>query len=177
MLDSPVSVCFIISYETACKQLSSININKAIGPDGIPSWILRDHTLTLVHPISTIFNGSIREGYLPAIWRSAIVIPILKVNPPHNISKDLRPISLTAVLSKRLKRIVGGRMLDYIIDKLDMNQYGGLRGLSTTHVLVHMENRIDSERSHGNNWNRFVLWCGMFKTSPGENFISEGEFV
>ena len=137
-LDCPVPVCFIISSETVCKLLSSININKAIGPDAIPSWILRDHALTLAHPISTIFNASIREGYLPAIWRSAIVIPIPKVNPPRNISKDLRPISLTAVLSKQLERIVGGWMLDSIIDRLDVNQYGGLRGLSTTHALVDM---------------------------------------
>eukprot|EP00800_Vazella_pourtalesii_P009616 TRINITY_DN2419_c1_g1_i3.p1 TRINITY_DN2419_c1_g1~~TRINITY_DN2419_c1_g1_i3.p1 ORF type:complete len:106 (-),score=6.67 TRINITY_DN2419_c1_g1_i3:30-347(-) len=81
-------------------------------------WILRNHALTLAHQISTIFNASIREGYLPAIWRSAIVIPIPKVNPPRNISKDLRPISLTAVLSKQLERIVGGWMLDSIIDRL-----------------------------------------------------------
>ena len=94
-----------------------------------------DHALTLAHPISTIFNAFIREGYLPAIWRSAIVIPIPKVSPPRNISKDLRPISLSAVLSNQLERTVGGWMLDLIIDRLDVNQYGGLRCLSTTHVV------------------------------------------
>ena len=29
-------------------------------------------------------------------------------------------------------------MLDYIVDRLDVNQYGGLRGISTTHALVDM---------------------------------------
>ena len=29
-------------------------------------------------------------------------------------------------------------MLDSIVDRLDVNQYGGLRGLSTTHALVDM---------------------------------------
>ena len=29
-------------------------------------------------------------------------------------------------------------MLDYIVDMLDVNQYGGLRGLSTTHALVNI---------------------------------------
>ena len=72
-----------------------MNVNKAIGPNDIPSWILRDHALTLAHPISTIFKASIREGYLPAIWRSAIVITIPKVNPPRILSKDLRLIALT----------------------------------------------------------------------------------
>ena len=58
-LDCPVPVCSIIRSQTVCKLFSSININKAIGPDAIPSWILRDHALTLAHPISTIFNASI----------------------------------------------------------------------------------------------------------------------
>eukprot|EP00800_Vazella_pourtalesii_P009617 TRINITY_DN2419_c2_g1_i1.p1 TRINITY_DN2419_c2_g1~~TRINITY_DN2419_c2_g1_i1.p1 ORF type:complete len:141 (+),score=0.73 TRINITY_DN2419_c2_g1_i1:86-508(+) len=97
------------------------------------SLVRCDHALTLAHPISTILNPSIREGYLPAIWRSTIVIPFLKVNPPRNISKDLRQISLTAALSKQL---VGGWMLDYIVDGLVVNRYGGLRGLSTTHALI-----------------------------------------
>ena len=29
-------------------------------------------------------------------------------------------------------------MLDYVVNNLDVNQYGGLRGLSTTHALVDM---------------------------------------
>ena len=113
-LDCPVPMHYIVNSETVSKLLSEINVNKAIYPswilrdhipswilrDHYPSWILRDHALTLAHPICMIFNASIREGYLPAIWRSAIVIPIPKVNPPRIISKDLRPISLTAVLSK-----------------------------------------------------------------------------
>ena len=85
-----------------------------------------------------MFNASIREGYLPAIWRSTFVIPIPKVNPSRIISKDLRPISFTVVLSKQLEKIIGGWMLDYIVDRLDVNQYGGLRGLSTTHALIDM---------------------------------------
>ena len=137
-LDCPVPVHYIIDSETGSKLLSKINENKSIGPDDIPSWILRDHALTLTHPISAIFNASTIEGYLPTIWRSAIVIPIPKVNLPRIISADLRLISLTAVLSKQLENIIGGWMLDYIVDRLDVNQYGGLRGLSTTHALVDM---------------------------------------
>ena len=45
---------------------------------------------------------------------------------------------MTAVLSKQLEGIVGRWMLDSIVDKKFVNQYGGLRGLSTTHALVDM---------------------------------------
>ena len=135
-LDCPVYVHYIIDSETAYK--SKINVRKAIGPDDIPSWMLRDHALTLAHPNSTMFHASISEGYLPVIWSFAIGIPIPKVSQLRIISKDLSPISSTFVLSKQLEKTVGGWMLDYIVDRLDMNQYGGLRGLSTTHALVDM---------------------------------------
>ena len=118
-LDCPVPMHYIINSESVSKLLSEINVIKDIGPDGIPGWILRDHALTLAHPVCTIFNASIREGYLPAIWRSAIFISIPKVNPPRIISKDLRPISLTAVLWKQLEKIIRGWMLDYIVDRCE----------------------------------------------------------
>ena len=85
--DCPVPMHYIVNSETVSKLLSEINVNKAIGPNDTPSLILCDHALTLAHPICTIFNASIGEGYLPAIWRSAIVIPIPKVNPPRIISR------------------------------------------------------------------------------------------
>ena len=65
LLDCPVPMHYIVNYEIVSKLLSKINVNKAISPDDIPSWILRDHALTLAHPLCTIFNASIREGYPP----------------------------------------------------------------------------------------------------------------
>ena len=75
-LDCPLPMHYIVNSETVSKLLSEINVNKDICPDDIPSWILRDHALTLAQPHCTISNESIREGYLPAICSSAIVIPI-----------------------------------------------------------------------------------------------------
>ena len=138
LLDCPVSMCFIISSETLCKLLSSIDMNKAIVQDGVRNWILHDHALTLPHPICMILYACIRERYLLTLRITAIVISIPNVNPPRIIGKDLRPISLTAVLSKQLELIVGRWMLGSIADRLDMNQYGRLRGLSTTYALVDM---------------------------------------
>ena len=133
-----VPVTYIINTDTVTKLLNAIKINKAIGPDDIPNWIFRDHAINLAPPICAIFNDSIREGYIPALWKCATVIPIPKVTHARKIEEDLRPISLTAVLSKQLESIVGGWILDIIVDKLDVRQYGGMKGLSTTHALVDM---------------------------------------
>ena len=48
-------------------RLANINIFKAPGPDGIPSWFLWDFAPYLCHPLTAIFNPSIREGYFPPI--------------------------------------------------------------------------------------------------------------
>ena len=70
------------------------------------------------------------------LWKCATVIPIPKVTLARKIEEDLIPISLTAVLSKELESIVGGWISDIIVDKLDVRQYGCMKGLSTTHALV-----------------------------------------
>jgi len=66
----------------------------------------------------------------------ADVIPVPKVHPPTSIQSDLRPISLTATISKQLEAVVGGWILKHVRDKLDRHQYGSLKGRPTTHVVT-----------------------------------------
>ena len=98
------------------RKLSRISIHKAPGPDGLPNWILRDFCSQLSGPVCAIFNASIREGIVPARWKEANVIPAPKAHPPQLIEADLRPISLTATLSKLLESFIGSCILDRIED-------------------------------------------------------------
>ena len=79
--------------------------------------------MQLSGPVCAIFNASIREGFVPARWKEANVIPVPKVQPPKSVESDLRPISLTATLGKLLESFVGGWILGRIVDKLDDHQY------------------------------------------------------
>jgi len=88
------------------KRLMNINVYKAPGPDFIPNWILRNFAPFIAQPLTAVFNASLREGTVPEIWKSAIVIPAPKVHPPKLISSDLRPISLLPVLAKVLESFV-----------------------------------------------------------------------
>ena len=67
----------------------------------------------------------------PILLKRADVVSIPKFNPPRLIESDLRPISLTPVLSKQLESFIGNLILETISGKIDVNQYGGLRGTST----------------------------------------------
>ena len=73
-----------------------IKIHKVAGPDDQPNWFLHGFAALLCDPLCNIFNASLREGFVPSIWKEANVIPIPKSSSPNSIKLDLRPISLTA---------------------------------------------------------------------------------
>ena len=122
-------------------RLARINIYKAAGcagPDGLPYWLLRDFAPYLCQPLAAIFNASIREGYVPPVWKSAQVIPVPKLPRPRSVQADLRPISLLPSLAKVLESIVGEWSLQVLEPDFDSNQFGCRRQRSTTHALVAM---------------------------------------
>ena len=90
-----------VSTDSVDKKLSKLNPNKAHGPDGIPTWLLKENADLLVDPITDILNCSYREGHLPQSWKEADIVPIPKQKPIQDVNKHaLRPISLTPVSLK-----------------------------------------------------------------------------
>ena len=90
----------------------------------------------LCQPSFSIFNSSIREGFVPLMWKSANVIPIPKVHPPRNIKSDLRPISLVPNIAKLFESIIGSWILEAIEPNIDRYQFGSIKGKSTTLALA-----------------------------------------
>jgi hypothetical protein len=131
----PIPDRFIITPKEEEEQLSNIKISKAMGPDYIPNWILKELSSLIANPICAIFNSSLRESFTPTIWKRADVVPIPKVNPVTNLTKDLRPISLTPVLAKLMEKYPV-QHLRTACPNIDPNQYGAINGSSTTHALL-----------------------------------------
>ena len=67
---------YVISVVTTENALQQIKANKAVGPDNVPAWILRDNASTLSAPLTALFNTSLRYGVVPALWKTAHVIPL-----------------------------------------------------------------------------------------------------
>ena len=88
------------------KKLKSLNPHKAPGPDDIPNWILRDYAEILAPSVSDLLNSSYKQKRLPSCWKQANITPIPKEKPVKDMSKQLRPISLTPVLSKLAEEFV-----------------------------------------------------------------------
>lgn len=117
-------------------RLARINIYKATGPDDLPGWFLRDFAPYLSQPLAAIFNSSIREGFVPPMWKSAEVVPVPKTSRPRSIQTDLRPISLLPTVAKILESIIGQWLLSVLEPTFDSNQFGCRRERSTTHAIM-----------------------------------------
>ena len=69
---------YIISVKEVKSALQHIKINKSLDPDNIPNWLLKDLATTLSSPICAIFNSSVREQYVPDLWKMADLCPTCK---------------------------------------------------------------------------------------------------
>ncbi len=129
---------YIISVNIIEKKLMKINTNKSVSPDAIPNWVLHDLVGIISAPVCAIFNSSIREGFIPTLWKSVDVVSLIKTPQLKDITKDLRPIALTANLIKILESIVGDWLWPIVKPHIKLDQYAAVRGISTCHALVGM---------------------------------------
>jgi hypothetical protein len=65
-------------------------------------------------------------------------LPLGKITQPNSIESDLRPISVTVVLSKVLESFVFGWLAPFVMPHIDPYQFGSVKRSSTTHALVHL---------------------------------------
>ena len=92
----------------------------------------------LSQTVCSTYNSSIREGYVPTLWKSADVLPLGKIPQPQCVDSDLRPISLIPVLSKVLEGFVFNWIAPIVMPYIDPYQFGNVKKSSTTHALVHL---------------------------------------
>ena len=84
-------------------------------------------------PVTDIFNTIIREHVWPLEWKREYVTVIPKKNIPESLA-DLRNISCTPLLSKIFEAYMLARIKEET--SIKANQYGGVKGCSTTHMVV-----------------------------------------
>ena len=70
------------------------------------------------------------------MWKSAIVILVPKKHPPTQIQKDIRPISLTPIISKVFESIVLDWVEYFTETQINDDQFGCIKGSSAVDALV-----------------------------------------
>ena len=103
------------------------------------NWCLKEYAELLYQPITDILNSSYKEQKLPSVWKHADVTPVPKVKQLVDPKKELRPISLTASLSKVAEDfMVSGYIRPALERMADLNQFGTVSGSSTVLPLLSM---------------------------------------
>ena len=150
---------FHITEFSVFKKLAKLNPGKAGGPDGIPSWVLKENADLLASPISNILNCSFHEARVPQSWKHANIIPIPKEKPVRDVNKHLRPISLTPIVSKLAEDyVVSTFVKPAVLKNIDPNQYGTVPKSSTTQALVSMLHSWNSSTDGNGATTRIVLF-------------------
>lgn len=91
-----------------------------------------------------LLNNIWATGYLPAAWKEAIIVPILKQGKDPSVLTSYRPIALTSCLCKLFEKMINRRLLHYLESNnlLDPHQCGFRESRSTTDHLVRIEANI-----------------------------------
>ena len=93
--------------------ISSLNIKKAVGPDGISSKILHILKSVISPVLSNIINKSMQLGIFPDKLKIAKIIPFHKGGKIDEIN-NYRPISILSSLSKIFEKVINKRFIDFL---------------------------------------------------------------
>ena len=131
----------VISEQACYKKIVAAKKPQSGVPGDLPREMIKEFSVELARPVKDLFNHITQSGHWPDPWKVEYVTPISKVPQPET-EDDLRPIALTSFFSKVMEQFVVNWLLEIIGDKLDLRQYGGIRGNSIQHYLVELLNFI-----------------------------------
>ena len=115
--------------------------SKACSLDPVPTWLVKQLIQLLAPFLTTLFNRSLSQGYLPEAFRLAKVTPILKKSSlDPAVLNNYWPISNLPFISKVLERAVNERMLVHLQTNVLMpkHQSAYRSGHSTETALLKM---------------------------------------
>ena len=132
------------------QAIKTLDVNSSMGFDGIHPRLLVRCAAEFSHPLSKIFNESLRAGILPIEWLSSQVTPIFKKGPRLD-PLNYRPVSITSVPCKTLEKVIASHMRTYLEENnlLSENQFGFRSKHSTTDQLLLCYNDITREVDQG----------------------------
>jgi hypothetical protein len=129
-----------VSIKNVIKTMKKMKMKKSSGRDGISQACLLSGMTVLAIPLTHIINSSITAGKVPAHWKEAIVVPILKKGSKTDVN-NYRPISCLVAASKVLEKIVCDQVTKFfeVNNLLPNNQHGFRATRSTMTALTAMQ--------------------------------------
>ena len=134
---------------------------------GLSNSFLKKIISVIALPLSHVINQTILTGKIPSELKIAKVIPIFKLKGNNSNEKadpsNYRPISLLAIFSKVLEKVIYQQLSCYLIRNniIFEHQYGFQSKKSTIHPVIHLLNYI----AEAKNDNKTVIgvFCDLAK--------------
>lgn len=139
--------------EELLELMKGLDIRKAIGPDDISGWVVKECANELVEPLYEIFKFSLEIGKLPDDWKRANIVPIHKGGSREE-PLNYRPVSLTSILCKMCEKIIKKRWIRYLEEKslLSPSQFGFREGKATITNLLSFYDRVIDNLQKNDGW-------------------------
>lgn len=125
-------------------QLTKLDNKKAPGFDQITKEILLQLPKKGIIFLTILFNGIMRVGHYPSIWKVSQIIMIHKEGKSANEVSSYRPISLLPVISKLFEKILLTRMLKSLTERgtIPDHQFGFRREHGTVEQVHRVVDQI-----------------------------------
>ncbi|KAF7238147.1 Sperm-associated antigen 17 [Varanus komodoensis] len=120
--------------------------------DPCPSWLLKKAKDGIGTWILEVVNASLRDGWVPAPLKEAVVRPVLKkASLDPEVAANYRPVANIRFLGKVLEQVVVGPLQALLdeTDYLDPFQSGFRPGYGTESALVALYDDLCRERDRG----------------------------
>ena len=112
------------------------------GPEGIPHWVYKNCAEELGPVVAKLVNFSLTQCTVPLVWKTAHITPVPKSSVVA-VAGDLRPISVTSLLSRTIESIVVKNYLTPLLYCSSFSdQYAYKPTGSTTCALIYLTYRL-----------------------------------
>ncbi|XP_063909845.1 uncharacterized protein LOC135127332 [Zophobas morio] len=105
------------------------------GPDGIPSFLLKDCAYIFVTPLLRIFNLILKDCQVPELWKKSCITPIFKSGDKADV-KNYRSISLLCNFVKTFESVMYKLIYSSVKSFITPYQHGFVEKRSTVMNLA-----------------------------------------
>lgn len=151
-LDSPFELCELNSV------LKNLKDNKSPGQDGISYEFFKYAPENFINEVLYVLNVIFLKENIPASFKTAILIPLLKKGDP-NIPSNYRGLSLIDTLCKIFNSILMNRITYWIDENNILNEYqaGFRKQYSTVDNVFNLTNIVQLNKLNGKNTYAFFV--------------------
>ena len=102
--------------------LCGLDVTKAVGPDGVSSYLLKNYYLEFCCLLFLLFRLGSSEAIIPASWKIARITPIYKCQGSVTNPSFYKPVSLLPDLALLFEHVISSQLYNCIMPFVPQSQ-------------------------------------------------------